>query len=82
MLDLTPDSGSLAHARAQPIRALQVVAGMQVAGQWGGMIDVTRESVSVIDQANSVMDTPTRVDPAPFRLAPFRLARFSKWGAL
>ena len=59
------------------LRGLQVVAGMQVAGQWGGMIDVTCESVSVIDQANSVMGTPARVDPGPFRSA-----RFSRRGAL
>ena len=105
VLDLAPDSGSLAHGRAQPILARQVVAGMQVAGQSGGMTDVTRESVPVIDQADAmpglyrarafsghglglgqadgqlmadlVMSTPTRVNPAPFRLA-----RFSKWGAL
>ena len=59
------------------LRGLQVVAGTQVAGQWGGMNDVTREIVPVIDEANSVMGTPTRVDPGPFRSA-----RFSRRGAL
>ena len=68
--------GARARSGAR-LRGLQVVAGTQVAGQWGGMNDVTREIVPVIDEANSVMGTPARVDPGPFRSA-----RFSRRGAL
>ena len=48
VLDPTPSAASLAFARRQLVRAFPAFAAMQVAGTWGGMIDVTPDGVPVI----------------------------------
>jgi glycine/D-amino acid oxidase-like deaminating enzyme len=50
VLDPAPREAPLAEARRVLSRAFPVFAGMQVAGSWGGMIDVTPDAVPVIDQ--------------------------------
>ncbi len=48
VLDPQPSTASLAFARRMLVRAFPVFAAMQVAGTWGGMIDVTPDGVPVI----------------------------------
>ena len=48
VLDPAPSAVSLAFARKQLVRAFPAFAAMQVAGTWGGMIDVTPDGVPVI----------------------------------
>ncbi len=48
VLDPAPSRKSLAFAQKMLVRAFPAFAGMQVAGSWGGMIDVTPDGVPVI----------------------------------
>ena len=49
-----PREASLAEARRELARTFPAFAGMQVAGSWGGMIDVTPDAVPVIDQVEAL----------------------------
>ncbi len=48
VLDPQPSAKSLAFARRRLVRAFPAFAAMQVAGTWGGLIDVTPDGVPVI----------------------------------
>jgi glycine/D-amino acid oxidase-like deaminating enzyme len=50
VLDPDPNQSALAEARAALSRIFPVFAGMQVAGSWAGLIDVTPDAVPVIDE--------------------------------
>ncbi len=54
MLDPQPSTASLAFARRKLVRAFPAFAAMQVAGTWGGMIDVTPDGVPVISAIPAV----------------------------
>ena len=54
VLDPVPSAASLAFARRQLVRAFPAFASMQVAGTWGGMIDVTPDGVPVISAVPGV----------------------------
>ena len=54
VLDPAPSPGSIAVARAELSRAFPAFASMQVAGSWGGLIDVTPDGVPVISAIDSV----------------------------
>jgi glycine/D-amino acid oxidase-like deaminating enzyme len=54
VLDPAPREAPLAEARRVLSRTFPVFAGMQVAGSWGGMIDVTPDAVPVIDQVEAL----------------------------
>ena len=54
MLDPTPSDASLAFARRKLIQAFPAFASMQVAGTWGGLIDVTPDGVPVISAVDGV----------------------------
>ncbi len=53
VLDPAPSSGILDEARRNLSRAFPAFASMQVAGAWGGMIDVTPDEVPVISHVGS-----------------------------
>ena len=50
VLDPAPKQSVLAEARTALARLFPAFAGMQVAGSWAGLIDVTPDAVPVIDQ--------------------------------
>jgi glycine/D-amino acid oxidase-like deaminating enzyme len=54
VLDPAPREAPLREARRVLSRLFPVFAGMQVAGSWGGMIDVTPDAVPVIDQVEAL----------------------------
>jgi len=54
VLDPTPREAPLEEARRMLSRIFPVFAGMQVAGTWGGMIDVTPDAVPVIDRVEAL----------------------------
>ncbi len=54
VLDPPPREAPLEEARKILSRLFPVFAGMQVAGTWGGMIDVTPDAVPVIDQVEAL----------------------------
>ncbi len=54
VLDPPPNQGDLDFARAELVRAFPGFATMQVAGSWGGMIDVTPDGVPVIGAVDAV----------------------------
>ena len=54
VLDPAPREAPLEEARRVLSRMFPVFAGMQVAGTWGGMIDVTPDAVPVIDQVEAL----------------------------
>lgn len=54
VLDPTPSDASLAFARRKPVQAFPAFANMQVAGTWGGLIDVTPDGVPVISAVDGV----------------------------
>jgi glycine/D-amino acid oxidase-like deaminating enzyme len=54
VLDPAPREAPLAEARRVLSRVFPVFAGMQVAGSWGGMIDVTPDAVPVIDRVEAL----------------------------
>jgi len=54
VLDPAPSQASLAFSRKELTRAFPVFATMQVAGSWGGMIDVTPDGVPVISAIAAV----------------------------
>ena len=54
VLDPAPSSASLAFARRKLVEAFPAFAKMQVAGTWGGMIDVTPDGVPVISAVDGV----------------------------
>jgi glycine/D-amino acid oxidase-like deaminating enzyme len=54
VLDPAPREAPLAEARRVLSRTFPVFAGMQVAGSWGGMIDVTPDAVPVIDRVEAL----------------------------
>jgi len=54
VLDPEPSAASLAFARRKLVEAFPAFAGMQVAGTWGGMIDVTPDGVPVISAVDGV----------------------------
>ena len=54
VLDPQPSAASLAFARRKLVEAFPTFADMQVAGTWGGMIDVTPDGVPVISGVESV----------------------------
>ena len=55
VLDPKPSARSLAFAQRELIRAFPGFAGMQVAGSWGGMIDVTPDGVPVISAVPGIL---------------------------
>ena len=54
VLDPTPSAPSLAFARRKLAEAFPAFANLQVAGTWGGMIDVTPDGVPVISAVDGV----------------------------
>ncbi len=54
VLDPAPAPGSIAVARRELSRAFPAFAKMQVAGSWGGLIDVTPDGVPVISAVDGV----------------------------
>ncbi len=54
VLDPTPSDASLAFARRKLVQAFPAFANMQVAGTWGGLIDVTPDGVPVISAVDGV----------------------------
>ncbi len=54
VLDPQPSAKSLAFARRRLVRAFPAFAAMQVAGTWGGLIDVTPDGVPVISAVPGV----------------------------
>ena len=54
VLDPAPSQASIAFVRKELARAFPAFASMQVAGSWGGMIDVTPDGVPVISAVDSV----------------------------
>ena len=54
VLDPAPKEAKLAEARLALSRAFPVFAKMQVAGSWGGLIDVTPDAVPVIGEVPSL----------------------------
>ena len=54
ILDPRPSAASLAFARRRLVRAFPAFAVMQVAGTWGGLIDVTPDGVPVISAIPAV----------------------------
>jgi glycine/D-amino acid oxidase-like deaminating enzyme len=54
VLDPAPREAPLEEARRVLSRTFPVFAGMQVAGSWGGMIDVTPDAVPVIDRVEAL----------------------------
>ncbi len=54
VLDPAPSQTSLAFARRELVRAFPAFGTMQVAGAWGGMIDVTPDGVPVISAVEAV----------------------------
>ena len=54
VLDPQPSAASLAFARRKLVQAFPAFAAMQVAGTWGGMIDVTPDGVPVIDAIDAI----------------------------
>jgi glycine/D-amino acid oxidase-like deaminating enzyme len=54
VLDPAPREAPLQEARKVLSRMFPVFAGMQVAGSWGGMIDVTPDAVPVIDRVEAL----------------------------
>lgn len=54
VLDPAPSQASLAFGRKQLVRAFPMFAAMQVAGTWGGMIDVTPDGVPVISAIEAI----------------------------
>lgn len=54
VLDPAPSQASLAFGRKQLVRAFPGFARMQVAGSWGGLIDVTPDGVPVISAVQAV----------------------------
>jgi len=54
VLDPAPSRASLAFGRRELVRAFPVFAAMQVAGTWGGMIDVTPDGVPVISAIEAI----------------------------
>ena len=54
ILDPQPSAASLAFARRKLVEAFPAFGAMQVAGTWGGMIDVTPDGVPVISAVDAV----------------------------
>lgn len=54
VLDPKPSAASLAFARRKLAQAFPAFATMQVAGAWGGMIDVTPDGVPVVSAVDAV----------------------------
>ena len=54
VLDPVPREAPLQEARNVLSRMFPAFAGMQVAGSWGGMIDVTPDAVPVIDRVEAL----------------------------
>jgi glycine/D-amino acid oxidase-like deaminating enzyme len=54
VLDPAPKQSASAEAQRVLPQKFPAFAGMQVAGSWGGMIDVTPDAVPVIDQVASL----------------------------
>ena len=54
VLDPAPNQHDLRFARQELVRAFPAFASMQVAGSWGGMIDVTPDGVPVIGAIDAV----------------------------
>ena len=54
ILDPQPSAASLAFARRRLIQAFPGFAAMQVAGAWGGLIDVTPDGVPVISAVGAM----------------------------
>ena len=54
VLDPQPSAASLAFARRRLVQAFPAFASMQVAGAWGGLIDVTPDGVPVISAVEAV----------------------------
>ena len=54
VLDPQPSASSLAFARRKLVQAFPAFAAMQVAGAWGGLIDVTPDGVPVISAVGAV----------------------------
>ncbi len=54
VLDPAPSQASLEFGRRELVRAFPAFATMQVAGSWGGLIDVTPDGVPVISAVDAV----------------------------
>ena len=54
VLDPQPSAASLAFARRRLVQAFPGFAAMQVAGAWGGLIDVTPDGVPVISAVDAM----------------------------
>jgi glycine/D-amino acid oxidase-like deaminating enzyme len=54
VLDPAPSAASLAFSRKELVRTFPVFASMQVAGSWGGLIDVTPDGVPVISAVDGI----------------------------
>ncbi len=54
ILDPQPNAASLAFARRRLVQAFPAFAAMQVAGAWGGLIDVTPDGVPVISAVSAM----------------------------